>query len=56
MIEPLFAAAPVPIAFRAATLNEYAWPFVKPANCTLVFVEENTCGVFATFPRYGVTT
>ena len=46
----------VPRAFRAATVNVYTCPLVKPLTKTLVARDRDTFAGCATPPRYGVRT
>ena len=57
VITPVFADNALrPTALRAAMLNWYARPLVRPEICCVVFVESNVFAGCATEPRYGVTT
>ena len=47
-------AAPVPIAFVAATVKVYAVPFVRPVTVNPVAADPVLTGVCAVAPMYGV--
>src|SRR2546426_10442659 len=49
------AAAPVPTAFVAATVNQYVVPLVRPVTAAAVSGAVTVWGVCAVEPMYGVT-